>query len=80
MDLQNLIGALGFPIVICLLMAWYIKYITDKNRETLEKLNLEHKDEMLEVKNDVTKAINNNTQAMLKLTELIIDKQKGGIK
>ena len=77
MDLQNLIGALGFPIVICLLMAYYIKYLTDKNRETMEKMSMQHKDEMLEVKNDVTKAINNNTQVMMKLTELIIN-EKGG--
>lgn len=29
------VGSVGFPIVIALLAAWYIKYLGDKNSETV---------------------------------------------
>ena len=46
-------------------MAWYVKYMTDKNREMIEKINEQHKQEMFEV----TEALNNNTLALQKLTD-----------
>lgn len=70
MDVQVVIQAIttvGFPIVCCGAMAWYVKYITDKNREEVTKLNEQHKSEMAEV----TQAINNNTIALTKLCDLI---------
>lgn len=60
MDTQGiitLIQSVGFPIVMCGLMAWYVKYITDKNREQITAEREAHKEEM----NEVVKAINNNT-------------------
>lgn len=60
MDTQGiitLIQSAGFPIVMCGLMAWYVKYITDKNREQITAEREAHKEEM----NEVVKAINNNT-------------------
>lgn len=60
MDAQGivtLIQSVGFPIVMCGLMAWYVKYITDKNREQITAEREAHKEEM----NEVVKAINNNT-------------------
>lgn len=60
MDTQGiitLIQSVGFPIVMCGLMAWYVKYITDKNREQITAEREAHKAEM----NEVVKAINNNT-------------------
>lgn len=60
MDTQGiitLIQSVGFPIVMCGLMAWYVKYITDKNREQIIAEREAHKEEM----NEVVKAINNNT-------------------
>ncbi len=33
------VGAVGFPIVIALLAAWYIKYLGDKNAETVKQMN-----------------------------------------
>lgn len=41
MDIQaitTLIGSLGFPIVITLILIWYIKEEQDKMRETLGEL------------------------------------------
>lgn len=59
------ITTVGFPIVMCGAMAWYVKYQTDKNREDVKTLNEQHTEEMLEV----TEAINNNTQALIALKE-----------
>lgn len=61
------VGTLGFPIVCAVAMAWYVKYMTDQNREDVEKLNMQHQQEM----KDVTSALNNNTLALQKLTDVI---------
>ena len=58
-----LIQSVGFPIVMCGLMAWYVKYITDKNREEITQEREAHKQEM----NKVITAINNNTIVIEKL-------------
>lgn len=59
------IATFGFPIVMCGAMAYYVKYITDKHREEVSKLNEQHKQEML----DIIKAVDNNTLALTKLCE-----------
>lgn len=65
------IGTVGFPIVCAIVMAWYVKYCTDKNREDIAKINEQHKSEMA----DVTTALNNNTLAIQHLCDMIT---KGG--
>ena len=68
MDVQSILTAIttvGFPIVCCCAMMWYVKYQTDKNREDIAKLNEQHNKEMSEV----TQAINNNTLALQKLCD-----------
>ena len=59
------ITTVGFPIVMCGVMGWYVKYQTDRNREDVKILNEQHTKEML----GVTEAINNNTQALIELKE-----------
>ena len=57
MDIQSIITAVttvGFPIVMCGVMAYYVKYITDKNREQIEDINEKHATEI----NEITTAIN----------------------
>lgn len=61
------VGTVGFPIVCAIAMAWYVKYVTDRNREDIEKLNAQHQQEMKEV----TTALNNNTLALQKLSDVI---------
>lgn len=61
------VGTLGFPIICAVAMAWYVKYITDRNREDIDKLNEQHQQEMKEV----TVALNNNTLALQKLSDVI---------
>ena len=68
MDVQAILQAIsvvGFPIVCCGVLMYYIKYITDKNREDSSKQNEQHRGEMV----DITQAINNNTLALQKLCD-----------
>lgn len=61
----QLVSSVGFPIVCCGAMAYYVKYITDKNRESLEKLNNQHQEEVT----GMTDALNNNTLAIQRLCD-----------
>ena len=70
MDVNNIvtiITTVGFPIVACGGMAWYVKYITDRNREDIKEERDQHDQEMKKV----TEALNNNTLAIQKLTDYI---------
>ena len=66
-DVLNAITTVGFPIVCCIAMGWYVKYSTDQNKEEVKKINEQHREEMKEV----TTAINNNTLALQKLCDLM---------
>ena len=50
----QVIQSVGFPIAMCLTLAWYVKYQQDENKKTLEKL---------------TTVLNNNTVALTKISE-----------
>ena len=79
MDANFVISAItsvGFPIVCCGAMGWYVKYITDKNREDIKVLNKTHTEEVKAMNEQhtaesqgFTEAINNNTIALTKLCE-----------
>lgn len=66
-DWLSVISTVGFPIACCVAMGWYVKYITDKNREQITKMNDTHKEEM----NNVTQALNNNTLVMQKVNDTL---------
>lgn len=72
MDIVQLISSVGFPIVACLGMGWYVKYQTDSYKEEVKDMRKEHKDEIAKI----TQALNNNTNALTKLC----DKLDGGAK
>jgi hypothetical protein len=55
-EITQLISGVGFPIAACIGMGWFFKYFYDKSCDTTAKLS---------------DAVNNNTQAMLKLLEKI---------
>lgn len=63
----TLLGQYAFPIVMCLIMAWYVKDQSDKNREDIKQINQQHQEEMTQV----TTALNNNTLALQRLTDMI---------
>lgn len=50
--LTQIVSTVGFPIAMCGLLAYYIKYTEDKHREEIDKL---------------TQAVNNNTLLIQKL-------------
>lgn len=57
MDVSALIQAIstvGFPIVMCLLFMYYIKYINDQHKDEIDKLS---------------QSVNNNTLVMQKLLD-----------
>lgn len=64
-DWAQLVSTLGFPIVLCGAMAFFIKYLIDKYTAMIENQNEMHKQEMTEMRT----AIENNTIAMTKLVE-----------
>lgn len=69
-SITQLITAVGFPIVACLMMGYYIKLQTDNYRSDVEQLNAQHKEEMLKV----TEAVNNNTLALTKLADALVER------
>lgn len=64
----QLITSMGFPIVACLLMGYYIKQQTEYYREDISNINQQHKEEM----NKITEALNNNTLALQKISDALI--------
>ena len=53
---SQLISTIGFPIAVCLICFWYIN-----------KIQEQHKSEI----GELTKALNNNTQVMQHLADMI---------
>ena len=68
-DIMTLITSVGFPIVMCGAMGWYLKYISDKHSSEVLQLNTQHNEEMKQV----TEALNNNTLAIQKLCDKLGD-------
>lgn len=66
-DLIQTISSIGFPIVACIAMACYVKYITDKNNKNIECITKTHKAEI----DAFNVAISNNTMALQKLSDMI---------
>lgn len=71
-QIWSMIGQYAFPIVACVCVGWYVKYIEDKHREDLKEIHASHKVEM----DEISLAVKNNTLAIQRLTDYII-KQNG---
>ena len=69
MDIATLLGSYAFPVVACIVMAIYVKEITENNREDTNALNEQHTKEMNAFKDEIKEALNNNTIALTKLCE-----------
>lgn len=70
MDIKVLLDAVsvvGFPIVMCLIFIYYVKYLNDTNRDQINQLQAQHRQETSEL----TKAVENNTLALTKLIDKI---------
>lgn len=66
-EVLQAVTTVGFPIVCSGAMMWYVKYITDKNREEVTNMSTLHKEEISEV----TQALNNNTLVLQKLCDIL---------
>ena len=64
-QIWSVIGQYAFPIVMCILMGWYVKYREDKHSDEIKETRESHKAEM----DKVTDALNNNTLALPHLTD-----------
>lgn len=63
----QLISTVGFPIVMCGVMGYYVKYLNDQHKEEIKTINDEHKEEV----SKLTTTIENNTIVMEKLSSKI---------
>lgn len=72
MDWIQLVSSLGFPIVACIAMGWYVKYQTDNYRNEVKDMQSQHKEEITKV----TEALNNNTLALQKLCDKLEKEDK----
>ena len=66
-EISQFVSNVGFPIVACGAMGWYVKYISDRHSKEVQQLNEQHQEEMKQV----TEALNNNTLALQKLCDKI---------
>ena len=66
-QIWSVIGQYAFPIVACVVMGWYVKYIQDNYRKDISDISARHKEEL----DKVTQALNNNTLAIQRLTDYI---------
>lgn len=67
MDIQQimtLIGSVGFPIVACVGLGWYIKYQTDQHRDEIKAM---------------TDVIQHNTVVLESIKQLLQDEMKGDL-
>ena len=64
-DIMTMITTVGFPILACIFMGWYVKHQTDQYRDDVKDIQQQHKDEITKV----TEALNNNTLALQKLCD-----------
>lgn len=76
MDINSIvtvISSVGFPIVACIGLGWYVKYQTDNNNKEVSEMRREHQEEITKV----TDALNNNTLALQKLCDRLDTKLEG---
>lgn len=64
---SGLIGSLGFPIVACCAMGWYVVKTNHAHLSQIQELNKQHYEEM----KAMVSAVDNNTAAIQQLTQLI---------
>ena len=61
--IMEIFGQYFFPTVACVLLGWYVKYITDKHREDMREVHKEHKEET----DKFADALNKNTVVLQSL-------------
>ena len=62
-NIVSIISTVGFPIVMCLILMYYIKY----KENQMTELTKSHTQELLAFKDEFKTALNNNTIALNKI-------------
>lgn len=70
-DIAEIITTIGFPTASFIMAGFYVKYREDKNDQKVEKMAMQHNDELKQM----IQALNNNTLAIQKLTSELEKKQ-----
>lgn len=65
--ISTFISVYGFPIVMCLILCWYIAKEHETHSNETEELHSKHLEEM----QGITQALNNNTMALQRLLDYI---------
>lgn len=65
MDWMQILGTFGFPILACIGLAVYVKYIVDSYRNDMNGMRKEHKEET----DKLADALNQNTLVIQKLVD-----------
>ena len=66
-DLVQIISTVGFPIFSFLLAGWGLKYVYDRERKSL--------DEAITRLNDLTQAVNHNSETLARLVDELNERQ-----
>ena len=69
---SQMIMQLGAPLAFCILLAWYVKYKDDKNREDMKEIVNAHKVES----EKFAEALNKNTIVLERLATKLGDKDE----
>lgn len=62
-DVATMISTLGFPIVACVGLGWFCKYMIDNNNRNIEKM-FEMYDRSNEENRDAIKALNDSVSRL----------------
>ena len=65
----QMVSTLGFPIVMCGALAWYVKHMTDKFMTMVDSINTQHDNET----KNMIRSLDANTQAIALLSQKIKD-------
>lgn len=63
-ELVQIVNTVGFPIAMCGIMGYYLKYTHDDHRKDIQRLQDNHKEEI----ENLAEVITNNTAAINQLT------------
>lgn len=64
-DILTAISTVGFPIVCCLLLGWYVKTQNESNQKQLDEIRKDHKEEV----SKMVEALNNNTLVLRQILD-----------
>lgn len=68
-EIVNIITTVGFPIVMCGVLAWYVKHMTDRFMTMVDSINAQHDNET----KNMIRSLDANTQAIALLSQKIKD-------